>query len=295
MWLLYTLDHAMPPCSTNRNVTQLFRKNMPPILKPGTHNQTFEPHQSLMRPFVLSLGTRDEKRQKTERKKMSPLLPVIQGFDFASLCFITRWRSTEREDKRQKGKREKTEWEQCGHARCLLVYHSSLSSLRQLIQQQKDSFPLNQGSDKTHTPLTWTSQNTCLQKDHFPSSCILPYLPLCLLQVQGNILQKHPYSDSTKCLIPEWCDWLNQTALFIIIPEIDSCLCLCTEWTYFSSLWIYQDSTELPPLFLRYSTFPLSCSSTQLLSHPALLYPSISFHIYILGSVPSSVIKKPLS
>ncbi|TNN68902.1 hypothetical protein EYF80_020937 [Liparis tanakae] len=69
----------MPPCSTNRSVTKLLRQSMPPALKPGTHSQTLVPPQSLMRAFVLSLGTRDEKRQK---KRMLPLLPVIQGFEF---------------------------------------------------------------------------------------------------------------------------------------------------------------------------------------------------------------------
>ena len=38
--------HAMPPCSTNRSVTQLFIKSVPPILKPGAHNQMLVPHQS---------------------------------------------------------------------------------------------------------------------------------------------------------------------------------------------------------------------------------------------------------
>lgn len=108
----------MPPCSTNRRVTQLFRKSMPPTLKPGTHNQTLVPQQSLMRPFVLSLGTRDEKRQKAERKnKMLPLLPVIQGFDFASLYVISGRRSRWREGKRKKETREKREravWTCCG-------------------------------------------------------------------------------------------------------------------------------------------------------------------------------------
>lgn len=82
---------------------------MPPILKLGTHNDTLVPHQSLMRPLVVGLGTGDEKRQKTQRKnKMLPLLPVIQGFDFASLCVIAGWRSTWREGK-TKTKRERRE------------------------------------------------------------------------------------------------------------------------------------------------------------------------------------------
>lgn len=251
----------MPPCSANRNVTQLFRKNMPPVLKPGTHNQMFEPHQSLMRPFVLSLGTRDQKRQKTERKKMSPLLPVIQGFDFASLCFITRQRSTEREDNRQKGKRERTVQEQCGHARCLLVYHSPSSALQQLIQQQKDSFPLNQGSNKTHThrrPELLSKLSFQLYALFFNSSDVY-----CIFRVtSGNSI-------------------LNLT--------LQSAWFLTESKRSHLSLYIIKH----PPLLHLHSTFPLSCSRTQLLSHPAFFYPYI--HIYMLGSVPSSVIKKPLS
>lgn len=166
-----------PPCSTNRSVTKLFRKNMPPILKPGTRYQKLLAHQSPMRPFVLSLSSRDERRQKTERKsRMLPLLPVIQGFDFASLCVIAGQRSTWREGRRKKEKGEKKETEQCGHARCLLVYLSSPSTLQQLTQQREDSFPLNQGCGKifkyTHTSQTGT-HNRCMQKDHFTSSCFL--------------------------------------------------------------------------------------------------------------------------
>lgn len=135
---------------------------MPSILKPGTHNQSLVPHQNLMRPLVVGLGTRDEKRQKTERKnRMLLLLPVIQGFDFASLCVIAGWRSTWREGKRKK------EREQCGHARCLLAYLSSPSTLQQLTQQQEDSFPLNQACSEIFKAHMHMAQHIHAERSRF--------------------------------------------------------------------------------------------------------------------------------
>lgn len=61
----------MPPCSSNHSIIQLFRKNMPPILKPGTHNQKLVPHQSLMRPFVLRLGNKRWKETEDEKKEQN--------------------------------------------------------------------------------------------------------------------------------------------------------------------------------------------------------------------------------
>lgn len=132
-----------------------------------------------------------------------------------------------------------------------------------------------------------------MQKDHFPSSCFLQ-LPWCLLQIQGNILQEHPYCASTNRLIPDWCDWLTLKQSYLIAYlNYSACqLPVSLHWIslFLLSLVLSEDSAKQPALFLLSSTFSLS--HTQPLSHPALLYPYISLHIYILGSVPSSVIKK---
>lgn len=87
-WHPFTQNHAMPPWSTNRSTMQLLTERMLLSLKPGTHKQMPVPTQSLMRPLVLSLGTRDEKRGMTERKNwMLPPLAASQGFDIASPCY----------------------------------------------------------------------------------------------------------------------------------------------------------------------------------------------------------------
>lgn len=80
----------MPLCSNNRGVSQLFKGNMPPMLKPVTHNQMLMPHQSLMRPFVLILGMRDETGEKMEIKNKNIASDASNsGFLISHLCTLS--------------------------------------------------------------------------------------------------------------------------------------------------------------------------------------------------------------
>lgn len=157
----------MPPCSANRSTKQLLTKSMPPTLKPATHNQMLVPTQSLMRPFVLSPCTRDEKRLTTERKKW--MLPLRQRFDIATWCY--RGAEIYMESGREINE-ERKEREQCGHACCSLVYLSASSTQQQLAQQQEDSFPLNQGCGKV-----FKYSHTCHRRERFATERKIIVLP----------------------------------------------------------------------------------------------------------------------
>lgn len=157
----------MPPCSANRSTKQLLTKSMPPTLEPATHNQMLVPTQSLMRPFVLSPCTRDEKRLTTERKKW--MLPLRQRFDIATWCYrgVEIYMESGREINEERKERE-----QCGHACCLLVYLSASSTQQQLAQQQEDSFPLNQGCGKV-----FKYSHTCHRRERFATERKIIFLP----------------------------------------------------------------------------------------------------------------------
>lgn len=264
------LDHAMPPCSTNRSVIQLFKENMPPILTPGTHNQKLVHHQPLMRPFVLSLGTRDEKRLKTGRKKwMLPLLPEILGFDFAS------YHGAQIDMERGREKGGKRETEQCGHARCLLVYLSCPSTLQQLTQQGGGLLPTEprqffQISHKTCT------RHACRRITFLPAVFFNPPGVYNLGVISCKTILTRP-SHTTWFQI-DLTDWI----LLNSIAEIQCMPVPCISTLNFLTL---------PPaaLFsLSTSSFCLWILSEECTKRPALLFlPSTFYSLSHLTSISS--------
>lgn len=141
---------------------------MPPILKPGTHNQMLVPHQSLMRPFVLSLGTGDEKRQTKERKNwMLPLLPVNRGFDIASLCYRgveINMETVREKKKRNEKKRERAVWA------CLLFGYLSLFSINSAAHHLTSGGQLST-EPRLKQSLQIYTYVINMNMDHFTSSC----------------------------------------------------------------------------------------------------------------------------
>lgn len=88
-WLLYTLDHTMPPCSTNRSITQLLKRVCHPYLSLAPTTRCL----CLTRAWwdhlfsVWEQEMKRDRRRKERKNWMLPLLPVNRGFDIASLCY----------------------------------------------------------------------------------------------------------------------------------------------------------------------------------------------------------------
>lgn len=152
----------------------------------------------------------------------------------------------ERETERQR--------EQCGHARCLLVYLASPSTLQQLTQQQEGSFQPNQGCCKISN--THVIDMNISQHMHAQWSLSSQ---LFSLTRSVEILQK---------LIPEWSDELNTAVVLNCIPEIQ-CMPVSLLWI---SLFF-----SLCPLF-SISFFSLSSVS----SPPLPLSHALSLNLFLI-------------
>lgn len=172
-----------------------------------------------MRPFVLSLGTGDEKRRRTGRKnRMWPSLPAIRGFDFASLCVIagmrSPWRKGRREEREEKRKEEREKRQSSVGMPAVCLFISLLHRLSSNSPNNKEeSFPLNQDCSRTHHQL---AAHACCT---FPSAVNSTHAP------------------------PDGSHWLTRTVLLNNMSEVDVCwLCLYSKSPYSPSCccFLYQ-------------------------------------------------------
>ena len=101
--------HAMPPSSTNRSVTQLFIKSVPPMLKPGAHNQMLVPDQSADETTCSPSGNKTWKETDEGNKEPN----VATAASKSGICYhiFVSYRRVEIDMEREWEKKKKRERE----------------------------------------------------------------------------------------------------------------------------------------------------------------------------------------
>lgn len=244
--------HAMPPCSTNHSVTQLFIKSVPPILKPGAHNQMLVPHQSTDETTCSPPGNKTWKETDEGNKELN----VATAASKSGICYriFVCYRRAEIDMERG--------WERKKRGRESSVDMPAVCWFISLFHQLCSHSPNNRRTAFRWTKAAAKSSNTLTRHQHEH------------LTSKGRIAFPSAF---TNCLVPQWSDCLQNSRLIKLhtwYSEHASYLSLNTASPYTPSSLLRSFS-----FFINFFT-PSSCTPFSL---PLSL--ALSLHLLRLFSL----------
>lgn len=206
-----TWCHLVAPTAEQK---QLLRKIMPATLKPATRNRMLVPSQSLMRPFVLSPCTGDERRQTSERKKW--MLPLRQGCHIAALryhgaeIYMERGREMKRGEKWERERESSVDMS----AVCFSISLPHQPNNRRTACHWTGAAAKSYTRVKDMNVLQWRGKLLSLQ-------------PCSRLTFRKNKSCKCTLTPLYKLQILSWSDCLKTAVLLNYIPEIQCMPIVC--------------------------------------------------------------------